>query len=307
MCKRLLMLTCFALAFALVSANVVSGHVLEIRIADDNDDAEQHLIDNPRMDLGSSDLEIPYEDGGAPPTDLQAIGVRFAVDIGQGTALTSAHLELQADKADKEGTLEPVNVIIRGELSPDAAQFAGDVTNITDRPTTVASVAWSIEPYTEIGQRVQSPDLTPIIEEIINQEGWSAGNGLVLIITDDPDNPSTGLRESEAGPGDDSATLVIEFGPPTDEVWREAEYPDAMGGNTSVQSDAEASGLKYITDAGEGSSTGSVTPEWVNTFNFEAAGGDYKILARVIAPNGNDDSLWVRIPTATPPLRRGSQ
>jgi len=34
----------------------------------------------------------------------------------------------------------------------------------------------------------------------------------------------------------------------------------------------------------------------VNTYNFEAAGGDYKILVRVIGPNGSDDSLWVWIP-----------
>ncbi|MHC4371884.1 MAG: hypothetical protein ACYSW8_30100, partial [Planctomycetota bacterium] len=299
MCKRLLILLTIGVVLGLLSANVAVGHVIEIGIADNNDDdAEQHLDDN-RMDLTSSDLEIPYEDGGNPPTDKQVIGVRYAVGIAPGTAINSAYLRLQADKADKEGTLEPVNIIIQGELSPDAAPFANVPSNITDRPTTAASVKWSIPPYTEIGQREQSPDLSVIIEEIINQEGWSAGNNLVLIISDDPDNPSTGLRETEARPGDDSATLIIDYGPPTDEVWREAEYPDVMGGNTSIQSDSAASGLKFLTDGGEGSSTGSATAEWVNTYNFTAAGGDYKILARVIAPNGSDDSLWVRITTAT--------
>ncbi len=38
------------------------------------------------------------------------------------------------------------------------------------------------------------------------------GNALVLILRDDPDNPSEGIRTAEAGPGDDSALLHIEFG-----------------------------------------------------------------------------------------------
>ncbi|MHC4580671.1 MAG: LamG domain-containing protein, partial [Planctomycetota bacterium] len=92
---------------------------------------------------------------------------------------------------------------------------------------------------------------------------------------------------------DPGATLVV------DKILREAEYPDTMGANTSIQADPTASGLKFFTDDGQGSNTGSTTAEWVNTYNFEATGGDYKILARVIAPNGSDDSLWVRIPTAT--------
>jgi hypothetical protein len=37
----------------------------------------------------------------------------------------------------------------------------------------------------------------------------------------------------------------------------------------------------------------------VLSYNFTAAAGVYKIVARVIAPNGSDDSFWVRITTAT--------
>jgi hypothetical protein len=154
MCKKLIFLTSFLLVLGLAFANVASATVLEVGIADENDDAEQHLDDN-RMDLGSSDLELAYEDGGVPPTDAQVIGVRYAVDIEPGSAITSASLTLQADKADKDGTLEPVNVVIRGELSLNAAQFEDITNNITDRPTTIASVLWSVPAYTEIGQREQ--------------------------------------------------------------------------------------------------------------------------------------------------------
>ncbi|MHC4495130.1 MAG: hypothetical protein ACYSYM_04825, partial [Planctomycetota bacterium] len=56
--------------------NDVGPPLTEVNIRVSND-AEQHLDDGD-MDLGSSDLELPYEDGGSPATDAQAIGLRFA-------------------------------------------------------------------------------------------------------------------------------------------------------------------------------------------------------------------------------------
>ncbi|MHC4706806.1 MAG: DUF1349 domain-containing protein, partial [Planctomycetota bacterium] len=175
-------------------------------------------------------------------------------------------------------------------------------------PKTTAQVQWTSEPFpVEDGshQKTLTADISSIIQEIIDQDGWAAGNAMVLVLRQDPATPSIGHRECESFNGaggniDQIPTLIIQFGDVAlDDVWREAEYPDTMGANWAVATDAAASGLKYLTDNGEGSNTGSATPEWVNTYNFEAAGGDYKILARVIAPNGSDDSLWVRIPTAT--------
>ena len=49
----------------------------------------------------------------------------------------------------------------------------------------------------------------PVIEEIISQPDWAAGNALVFIISDDPCNPSEGNRCAEAGPGNDSALLHV--------------------------------------------------------------------------------------------------
>ncbi|MHC4174620.1 MAG: hypothetical protein ACYST5_17015, partial [Planctomycetota bacterium] len=71
--------------------------------------------------------------------------------------------------------------------------------------------------WTNVGDRgpdQATPDIAAIIQEIVNQDGWESGNTLVLIISDDPANPSTGIRCAEAGPGDDSALLVIEIATP---------------------------------------------------------------------------------------------
>ncbi|MHC4326793.1 MAG: fibronectin type III domain-containing protein, partial [Planctomycetota bacterium] len=304
MCKRLFMLLTFVVVLGLLGADFAMGETIEVRIVTENGDAEEDI--NPsklgEVDETSSDLEMPYEDEGMG--DPQFIGVSYQADIPAGKSIWNAWVRFQVDET-KGGSL-PVNLIIEGELSPNAAEFLGGgpgTFDISSRPRTAAKVQWSVPNWETVGDQgpdQTTPNIASIIQEIVDQPGWASGNRLVLIFSDDPDNPSEGIRAAEADAGDDSALLHVEFGDvPLDEVWREAEYPDVMGANWAVNSDNAASGLKYLTDSGEGSNTGAATPQWVNTYNFEAVGGDYKILARVIAPNGSDDSLWVRIPTAT--------
>ncbi|UCC99353.1 MAG: hypothetical protein JSW66_05600, partial [Phycisphaerales bacterium] len=59
-----------------------------------------------------------------------------------------------------------------------------------------AKVQWSVPNWTTGGERgpdQRTPNLASIIQEIVNQNGWT-GEALVLAFRDDPANPSTGIR-----------------------------------------------------------------------------------------------------------------
>ena len=216
MCKRLLMLTALVLALGLVGGTAVLGSTIEIGITDGNNDAEEDI--NPsklgEVDATSSDLEMPYEDTGMG--DPQFAAVRYELAIGKGVTITGAWILFQVDDP-KDGSL-PVNLIIEGELNPNPGPFVGGgpgTFDISTRPTTVAQVKWSVDNWETVGDRgpaQTTPNLAPILQELIDQPGWANGNAIVLIFRDDPDNPSQGNRVAEAGPGDDSATLIVEFG-----------------------------------------------------------------------------------------------
>jgi hypothetical protein len=179
--------------------------VIDIQIADGTNDVEQHADDG-RMDIGSSDLEIAYDDGGDPATDEQIIGLRFVgVPMENGAPVANAYVEVEVDKVDKQGSDAPVNLIIEGELAPNAAAFENVANNITDRAVTTAKVKWSIPAWTEQNAKFQTPDLSSIIMEINSQRNWAPGNAIVLILRDDKDNPSTGLREAESYDGEAEA------------------------------------------------------------------------------------------------------
>jgi hypothetical protein len=162
------------------------------------------------LDMGSTDLELAYEDPGQ--VDPQIIGVRFTgIPIPQGATITEAWVRFQVDEL--KGGTEAVNLIIEGELSLDATEFTSDAFNVSSRPTTTAQVQWSVPNWTTVGDQgpdQTTPSIVSIIQEIVNQNGWSGGT-IVLMFSDDPSNPSVGIRTTQAGPGGDAVLLHVDY------------------------------------------------------------------------------------------------
>jgi hypothetical protein len=111
-------------------------------------------------------------------------------------------VQFQVDET--KGGTEAVNLIIDGELSPNAAGFISDTFNVSGRPKTTAQVQWSVPNWDAAGDQgpgQTTPSIASIIQEIVNQNGW-AGGDIVLTFRDNPASPSLGVRCALAGPGD---------------------------------------------------------------------------------------------------------
>ncbi len=86
---------------------------------------------------------------------------------------------------------------------------------------------------------------------------------------------------------------------PPEEIWLEAEAAGTIGASWRIYDDPVSSGGRHI-GSQDGDGDDNSTPpgvEWVAAYNFDVAGGTYKILFR--AQLANSDSFWVRIPSAT--------
>jgi hypothetical protein len=209
MSKKPIYVVSLVLAFSLASSNVVFGGIKwEVGISSGSDAVEEGDPGG-NMDTGSSDLEMPYENTGQ--SNKQVIGLRFLnVDIPKGTDIVDAYIEFTVDET--KGGSEPVSLLIEGELTPDAAAISSSAKDVTNRTRTTAKVVWGPVNWTSPGIKDQTSNIASVIQEIINQDGWAAGNALVLIISDNPDNPSTGLRCAVSGSGASAPWLHIEFG-----------------------------------------------------------------------------------------------
>ncbi|UCD50847.1 MAG: hypothetical protein JSW27_25395 [Phycisphaerales bacterium] len=196
MCRKMTRLIYLTLVIALLGGDAVSGGiVIERRISSGTDDVEERPDGS--IDVTSSDLEMPYENSG--PSSPQVIGLRFQdVAVASDAIITAAWLQFEVDETKDD---QPVNLLIEGQLSPNPDTFSDELNSVTSRPRTQANATWSVPVWSEVsvqGPDQRSVDLTAIIQEIIGQEGWASGNAIVLIISDDPDNPSQGVRTAES-------------------------------------------------------------------------------------------------------------
>ena len=83
-------------------------------------------------------------------------------------------------------------------------------------------------------------------------------------------------------------------------VYREAESADTITDPMQISDDPDANGGQYIAVEPGNNSTGNPSaPSGVATYSITVPAGTYKIVGRVICPNGDDDSFWVRIQGAT--------
>ena len=172
----------------------------ERRVRNGNDDAEER-INNGSMYRDSSDLEL-IRDGSRD----QEVGIRFTnVQIPQGANITNVYIEFTADESQSGAT----SLTIHGEDRNNAGRFQDSRYNISNRRRTSASVNWPNLPAWTTGNTYRTPDLTAIVQEIVDRGGWNSGNAMVFIIT------GSGHRTAESYNGSQSSAplLHIEYLP----------------------------------------------------------------------------------------------
>ncbi len=129
------------------------------------------------MYLDSTDLELGEEQDG---WGAQLVGLRFEnLPVPRFANVQSAWIDFVVD----ELSVVPTTLEIYGQASEHAFTFLAVAYDLSLRNRTVAAVSWSDVPAWDAASVTQSsPDLSPIVQEIVDQQGWAAGNALVVII-----------------------------------------------------------------------------------------------------------------------------
>lgn len=177
-----------------------------------NDDAEEDLIGG-SIDLTSSDLELTTEN------QEQAIGMRYAnVNIPQGATITNAYLQFRVDEVTTNGTVDVAFLI---EDTDNATTYLNSTSNISGRTYSNAdTVLWRVNPWPNVGStgtNQQSPDLSTLLQTIVNKPTWFSGNALAFLAID-PQRlniagyiGNTGKRTAESFDGSGGPQLVVEY------------------------------------------------------------------------------------------------
>ncbi|MCP4979128.1 MAG: hypothetical protein GY935_01380 [Gammaproteobacteria bacterium] len=100
---------------------------------------------------------------------------------------------------------------IEGEATDNAATFVSSTFNILSRLRTSANLAWSPPPWPSVGAAgldQRTPDISSIVQEIVNRPGWIANNSLAILVTGNGEC----VAESFNGVSAAAPRLHLEFG-----------------------------------------------------------------------------------------------
>ncbi|MEL7342559.1 MAG: hypothetical protein AAGM67_18900, partial [Bacteroidota bacterium] len=176
-----------SLAICLVMTLFGSGLIgqvqsLQVQVNSSTDDAEERGANagsNPGlMDLSSTDLELVLDGNDGD----QYVGIRFTgVTIPQGAVILNAYIQFTVDEDDDStGT-----VIWRVEDVDNSSTFGASSFDISTRALMSDSVVWSNIPVWPnvgvAGPDQQTPDLSVLVQSIVNRSGWQSGNALNFI------------------------------------------------------------------------------------------------------------------------------
>ena len=130
----------------------------------------------------SSDFDLPYDPNGF----TQTIAIRYPSITTSKTTIQNATIKMHI----KEAGSGDVVIKISGEKQGNSSAFATTSYDITNRTKTDNSVLWNI-PNSAVGQVLTTPDLSTIVQEIMDLPSWSSGNSICLIFERDDSTSAT--------------------------------------------------------------------------------------------------------------------
>lgn len=142
------------------------------------------------------------------------IGLIFRlVPVPPGSTVTASLLRVGPTGDPEDAPDRNPNLTIRGELHP--ADFTTTANSLSARAKTAAGVVWEQSAAWEgIEAYVASPDISAVIQEIIDFGTWAEDDDLALFLIDRGFGGAYEIYLAEFGPGTVPAELFIEWTPP---------------------------------------------------------------------------------------------
>jgi hypothetical protein len=155
----------------LILSIIETGKDGETSISFDDGEYENDSIDK----LNDDDLDMGWE---GDDLNVMTSFTRFQnVTIDQGTSIDSAVLVIYAHEDE---TAEAF-ITVFAEAIDDSPMFV-ETEALADRTLTSTSVAWDCTEDWTMWEPYHSPNLAPVIQEVIDRPGWQSGNSLTLFM-----------------------------------------------------------------------------------------------------------------------------
>ena len=164
-------------------------------ISTSSDDAEEKP--DGAMNLSSDDLDLRSGD---------VSGMRFALQVPQGASINEATVSFVA----KGNTSGANTFTFRIQAANNANTFTSSNGNLSGRNTSSSLVTWSPGSWTD-EQTYTSPDLSGLVQEVVNRSGWTSGNSLVLLVSASNSNKRAARTYDYNGNSSQAPSLSVSY------------------------------------------------------------------------------------------------
>ena len=176
------------------------------QVSSSGDDAEQYPDGyDSRVDTVGDDLVLGVD----AQNGSQSVGLRFTtVEVPKDVTIKEAFIEFRSKGTSTGAASYTIKANNVGNMGP----IGNSANAISDLPTTSASATWSIsedgeDDWDTDGSEQVTPDLTALVQEVVNRNDWSSKNNMGFVVT------GTGTRRAESYDSDPSRAprLVITY------------------------------------------------------------------------------------------------
>lgn len=173
----------YALA-QLSSGKVLAGSVKEIlRQTDPPTTTDLDVVLSQSIDNGeqyNATCYVPPNNEDIDLFDYNYAAFRFNLSIAAGAQINKAKLRCMLRSSDVSGTSLAAKIYC--EDADDATVLAATDNNISGRSLTTAYVPWQQKGKQRRNRWFYSPDLSSVLQEVIDRGGWATGQDVVIII-----------------------------------------------------------------------------------------------------------------------------
>lgn len=169
------------------------GGVLEVELnTSANGDAEQ---DGNSMSRSSGGLDFGDK----------MVGMIFSnASIPQGAVIEEAYFEVVSNGSYSSST----TVSIYAEDTDNPNTYNSSNNNMSGRTPTTANQSWTFSYWSAADLTYKSPDITSVVQEVIDRSGWTSGNDINIITTQTSGNR---VARSYNNSASDAPKLIIKY------------------------------------------------------------------------------------------------
>ncbi|KNC53996.1 uncharacterized protein AMSG_09648 [Thecamonas trahens ATCC 50062] len=157
------------------------------------------------------------------------------VDVPPGATITNAYIAMEGDNDNGQDTGTGVNIPIYAFAADTAGAMPTNNYGITSLAPTGAVVTWTDVPAFITGVDYVSPDISPVVQELVSRPGWRSGNDMLIVF---------GLSTGTA-----NLRVIASFENPTSAPLLVIEYHTGFGSADTY------TGAVYLADASDTSVT----------------------------------------------------